>query len=142
IFIAVTTIIIANIICKCLAFVQALILAPKGEAIILTKITIIAGIHKTSPVNSLPAVVPIEEKKVIPKEVAIVILVGIFKIVIITGTSKNAPPAPTIPAPIPMIVERRLDKIILYFKSALTFSISLSDRGVSIKIAASNARIP
>lgn len=46
-------------------------------------------------------IAPIDEISVMAKEEAIVTLVGIFKTVSIIGTNRNAPPAPTIPAPIP-----------------------------------------
>lgn len=62
-----------------------------------------AGKSGTSPEKSLPVTDPIEEMNVIAKEEAIVILVGIRSITSMIGTSKNAPPAPTIPAPIPTI---------------------------------------
>lgn len=42
-------------------------------------------------------VAPIDEIKVIAKEVAMVILVGIFNTTSMIGTNKNAPAAPTIP---------------------------------------------
>src|SRR5699024_3742222 len=139
---AVAIITIAKKICKYLVLVRALTLAPIGAAITLTIITTITGLHNTSPVNNFPVVVPIEERNVIPKEVAMVILFGIYKIVIMTGTSKNAPPAPTIPAPTPIINERILAKILLYSKSAPEIPISLSGRGTSISITANSAKTP
>ncbi len=77
--------------------------APNGEAIKLAIIIIIAGTYSICPVVILPTVEPIDEINVIASEDAIVILVGIFKTTSIIGTSKNAPAAPTIPAPSPTI---------------------------------------
>src|SRR5699024_725647 len=98
---AVPKINIARIYCKYVVLMFLPVLAPKGDAIRLATTIIIAGSHVTCPVTTLLAEVPIEEIKVMASEEAIVILVGIFKITSIIGTSKKEPPAPTIPAPTP-----------------------------------------
>lgn len=96
ILIAVPKIKIAKIHCKIFVFTFFPKCAPKGEAIKLAIIMIKAGINITCPVISLPVVAPIEEINVIAKDVAMVILVGIFKTRSIIGTKINAPAAPTI----------------------------------------------
>lgn len=52
---------------------------------------------------TFPTVAPIDEIRVIANEDAIVTRVGIFNITNMIGTRRNAPPAPTIPSPIPTI---------------------------------------
>src|SRR5699024_3599850 len=98
---AVPNIKIARIHCKYFVFMFFPVLAPKGEAIRLAITIIIAGTHVTCPVATLLADVPIEEIKVIARDEAMVIRDGIFKITSIIGSSKQEPPAPTMPAPTP-----------------------------------------
>src|SRR5690625_1187218 len=103
ILMAVTKIRMDKIHCNTFVFIFFPALAPNGAAIKLATINTMAGAYKICPVTTLPIVEPIEDKKVIANEEAIVTRVGIFKITSMMGTSKNAPPAPTIPALTPII---------------------------------------
>src|SRR5690625_3558138 len=87
--------------CKYFALIFFPIFAPNGEAIKLATIMITAGTNNTCPVMTLLVAVPMDDRNVIANEVAMVILVGILRITNMIGTNINAPPAPTIPAPIP-----------------------------------------
>ena len=87
--------------CNTFVFNFLPMLAPIGEAIKLATTIINAGSIGIFPVAIFPETAPMDEINVMAKEEAIVILVGILRTTSIIGTNKNAPPAPTIPAPIP-----------------------------------------
>lgn len=129
VFTAVTKIKIPIIICKTFVFTRFPTFAPIGEAIKLAATIMSEGRISTCPVEIFPETAPIDEINVMAKEEAIVIRVGIFKTTSIMGTNKNAPPAPTTPAPIPTMKAKRAASHLLNLTSSKgMLSIPLLER--------------
>src|SRR5690606_24400270 len=93
ILMAVAAMRIARIHLRTFVFIFWPAFAPIGAAIRLATIMMTAGQNRTCPVNTLPAVEPIDEMNVIASDVAIVIRVGMLSTVSMIGTSRNEPAA-------------------------------------------------